>query len=56
MSDSKFNAGCGWPSFSKPILGDNVTYKEDNSHGMKRIEVRSKIGDNHLGHVFVMGL
>ncbi len=52
VSDTKFNAGCGWPSFSKPILSDNVVYKEDTSYGMHRIEVRSKAGDNHLGHVF----
>lgn len=46
----KFKSSCGWPSFSKPI--DNVVEKEDNSHGMRRIEVRSKNADSHLGHVF----
>ncbi len=52
VSQDKFDAGCGWPSFSKPILTDKIVYIEDNSHGMKRIEVRSKSGNNHLGHVF----
>lgn len=49
-SSAKFNSGCGWPAFSKPI--DNVTEHGDNSHGMRRVEVRSKHGDSHLGHVF----
>ncbi len=52
VSQDKFDAGCGWPSFSKPILSDKILYIEDNSHGMNRVEVRSKSGDNHLGHVF----
>lgn len=51
-SKDKFDSGCGWPSFSKPIVTDKVKYKEDKSHGMERIEVRSGAGDNHLGHVF----
>ncbi len=51
-SKDKFDSGCGWPSFSKPILNDKIDYLEDNSHGMQRVEVRSKAGDNHLGHVF----
>ena len=51
-SSEKFDAGCGWPSFSKPILSKNVIYKKDSSHGMLRTEVRSSGGDNHLGHVF----
>ncbi len=51
-SKHKFDAGCGWPSFSKPIEKDNIVKKEDTSHGMKRTEVRSKHGDSHLGHVF----
>ncbi len=55
-SRDKFDAGCGWPSFSKPILTDKVTYFKDQSHGMNRIEVRSNGGDNHLGHVFNDGL
>lgn len=50
-SKDKFDAGCGWPSFRKPI-GDSVDYLEDHSYGMDRVEVRSKCGDNHLGHVF----
>lgn len=51
-SKHKFDAGCGWPSFSEPIENDNVTEKKDTSHGMIRTEVRSKHGDSHLGHVF----
>ena len=51
-SSTKFNAGCGWPSFSRPILQDKINYLEDTSHGMIRTEVRSRAGDNHLGHVF----
>ena len=51
-SSEKFDSGCGWPSFSKPILSKNVNYNRDNSHGMRRTEVRSCGGDNHLGHVF----
>ncbi len=51
-SKDKFDSGCGWPSFSKPILTDKINYLKDNSHSMTRIEVRSKGGDNHLGHVF----
>ncbi|WP_323038822.1 peptide-methionine (R)-S-oxide reductase MsrB [Gemmobacter sp.] len=49
-SSAKFNSGCGWPAFSKPI--DNVTEHDDDSYGMRRVEVRSKHGDSHLGHVF----
>jgi peptide-methionine (R)-S-oxide reductase len=49
-SSAKFNSGCGWPAFSKPI--DNVTEHPDASHGMRRVEVRSKHADSHLGHVF----
>ena len=48
----KFNPGTGWPSFTKPIWKNSLIEKEDNSLLMKRIEVRSKIGDSHLGHVF----
>lgn len=51
-SKHKFDAGCGWPSFSEPIVSDNVIEKKDISHGMFRTEVRSKYGDSHLGHVF----
>ncbi|MGL5256207.1 MAG: peptide-methionine (R)-S-oxide reductase MsrB [Proteocatella sp.] len=52
LSVDKFSSSCGWPSFSKPISEDAVTYFKDRSFGMIRIEVRSKIGDSHLGHVF----
>lgn len=51
-SSDKFESGCGWPSFSKPISKDVVKYFEDNSHFMHRTEVRSRSGDAHLGHVF----
>lgn len=51
----KFSAHCGWPSFSKPIVEDVVTYKKDISHGMERTEVRSRAGDIHLGHIFTDG-
>lgn len=49
-SKDKYDAGCGWPSFTKPIT--DIVYKEDHSRGRQRIEVRSTIGDAHLGHVF----
>lgn len=52
VSTDKFDSGCGWPSFTKPISGDTVKEKLDTSYGMTRIEVRSKFGDSHLGHVF----
>ncbi|MFZ0522745.1 MAG: peptide-methionine (R)-S-oxide reductase MsrB [Candidatus Acidiferrales bacterium] len=48
----KFESGCGWPSFTKPVEAENVEEKHDSSHGMTRVEVRSKHGDSHLGHVF----
>ncbi|MBY0145350.1 peptide-methionine (R)-S-oxide reductase MsrB [Neobacillus niacini] len=48
----KYDAGCGWPSFTKPIVEEEVIEKEDNSHFMVRTEVRSKNSDSHLGHVF----
>jgi methionine-R-sulfoxide reductase len=51
-STDKFDSGCGWPSFSKPINKDSVIEKEDNSHSMNRTEVRSKKAGSHLGHVF----
>lgn len=54
-SSDKFDSGCGWPSFSKPIVNNNVNELRDTSHGMIRTEVRSKHGDSHLGHVFPDG-
>lgn len=55
VSTDKFDSGCGWPSFSKPIQNDLLKEKRDTSHGMIRVEVRSKSGDAHLGHVFTDG-
>jgi peptide methionine sulfoxide reductase msrA/msrB len=52
LSIQKFDSGCGWPSFSKPIKDDFIEYNTDTTYNMKRTEVRSKIGDSHLGHVF----
>lgn len=52
ISDDKFESACGWPSFSKPIDEDLIEELSDESFGMRRIEVRSKLGDAHLGHVF----
>ena len=54
-SSDKYESGCGWPSFTKPIEPANVAELKDGSHGMMRIEVRSKHGDSHLGHVFPDG-
>ncbi|HJF32586.1 MAG TPA: peptide-methionine (R)-S-oxide reductase MsrB [Sporosarcina psychrophila] len=54
-SKDKYDAGCGWPSFTKPIETVEVVEKTDTTHGMKRIEVRSKTADSHLGHVFPDG-
>lgn len=55
VSTDKFNSGCGWPSFTKPVSRDALTEKTDLSHGMHRTEVRSSLGDSHLGHVFPDG-
>jgi len=54
-SSDKFESGCGWPSFTKPIEPANVSELRDTTHGMLRIEVRSASGDSHLGHVFPDG-
>ncbi|MBP2016138.1 peptide-methionine (R)-S-oxide reductase MsrB [Anaerococcus degeneri] len=54
-SKDKFNAGCGWPSFTRPIEGTELTEKDDFKLMRKRIEVRSKEADSHLGHVFPDG-
>ncbi len=48
----KFDSGCGWPSFSKPLEDSKITERSDNSYFMERTEVRSKLADSHLGHVF----
>jgi peptide-methionine (R)-S-oxide reductase len=54
-SSDKYESGCGWPSFTKPIEPTNVAELRDVSHGMVRTEVRSAHGDSHLGHVFEDG-
>jgi len=54
-SRDKFDSGCGWPSFSKPVAEDFIEERRDTSHGMIRTEVRSRHGDCHLGHVFPDG-
>lgn len=54
-SKDKFESGCGWPSFTQPISPDVATYMEDKSFNMDRIEVRSRTGNSHLGHVFTDG-
>lgn len=54
-SFDKFDSNCGWPSFTKPVEGENVKELRDTSHGMIRTEVRSRHGDSHLGHVFTDG-
>ncbi len=54
-STDKFDSGCGWPAFSKPIDSEAVRELMDTSHGMVRSEVRSRAGDSHLGHVFEDG-
>jgi len=55
VSTDKFESGCGWPSFSKPVVAKNVNELSDSTLGMVRTEVRSKHGDSHLGHVFPDG-
>ncbi|MGD0502605.1 MAG: peptide-methionine (R)-S-oxide reductase MsrB [Steroidobacteraceae bacterium] len=54
-SSDKYDSGCGWPSFTKPIEPANVSEIRDTTHGMIRTEVRSSHGDSHLGHVFTDG-
>ena len=54
-SKDKYDAGCGWPSFTKPIEDEEILEKKDFSHFMVRTEVRSKTADSHLGHVFPDG-
>ncbi len=54
-SKDKFHSSCGWPAFSKPIDRSVIKEKIDKSHGMIRTEVRSRLGDSHLGHVFCDG-
>ena len=55
VSSDKFESGCGWPSFARPISGDLLNELPDRSHGRERVEVRSRRGDAHLGHVFEDG-
>ncbi|TNE41912.1 MAG: peptide-methionine (R)-S-oxide reductase [Alphaproteobacteria bacterium] len=54
-SSDKYESGCGWPSFTRPIDEARIVELFDDSHGMRRTEVRSKDGDSHLGHVFPDG-
>jgi peptide-methionine (R)-S-oxide reductase len=54
-SSDKYESGCGWPSFTKPIVTDHINELRDTTHGMIRTEVRSSHGDSHLGHVFPDG-
>jgi methionine-R-sulfoxide reductase len=55
-SKDKFDAGCGWPSFTRPIEAARIDYEEDYSHHMVRVEIRSHDSNSHLGHVFDDGI
>lgn len=55
LSTDKYNSGCGWPSFTKPIAAEVITEHRDTSYGMIRTEVRSRVANSHLGHVFPDG-
>lgn len=54
-SRDKYDSECGWPAFTKTLVPENVVEQTDNSFGMKRVEVRSKLAESHLGHVFSDG-
>ena len=54
-STHKFDSGTGWPSFTQPVVKENVIEHEDRAYGMRRVEVKSKAGESHLGHVFPDG-
>jgi peptide-methionine (R)-S-oxide reductase len=54
-SSTKYESGCGWPSFTRPLFDDHIVELTDTTHSMTRVEVRSKHGDSHLGHVFPDG-
>lgn len=54
-STTKYDSGCGWPSFYEPVTHDSIKYLTDNSHGMERVEIRCSNCDAHLGHVFPDG-
>ncbi|NDR59913.1 peptide-methionine (R)-S-oxide reductase MsrB [Fructilactobacillus sanfranciscensis] len=55
ISDDKYNSGCGWPAFTKPVDKNAIKNNTDTSYGMIRTEVRSSDGNSHLGHVFPDG-
>ncbi len=54
-SRDQYDAGCGWPSFTRPLDAGQITERVDLSHGMRRVEVRSRNADSHLGHLFPDG-